>query len=596
MSQEVTPPLSSAGLTETAASLTESPVGLTRWRETVLAHGGDLGRLVVDFDWSATPLGPIDSWPPVLRSATAVCLTSKFPILLWWGPDLRMIYNDAYRPMLGQSKPMALGAPGREIWPEIWDVIGPMLDGVLAGDGATWSEDQMLPLDRNGFLEECYFTYSYSPLSDEDGLTRGVFCAVTETTGSVVGERRLRTLGVLAGDLMEAQSLDEICYRTMKSLAADQGDVRYAGLFRVGGGGRRTAARLQCVDTAGGNVGALKDDPTFAGHLADVAKLGIGRVVEAPGPVLGHNGSAGEEAGHVYVALVPETGVTDRTVLVVGLNPQRPWNAEYQAFLELCASHVGAAMSAVRGFAAERDRAEALSQLDAAKTAFFTNVSHELRTPLTLISGPIDQLLGSSDEPLPPAQRKQLEMVRRNATRLRRLVDAILDFSRFEGGQLAPKLEPVDLASLTRELAAAFAPAMKAGGLAFVRRCPTLPQPVHIDRDMWERVVLNLLSNALKYTLAGTVTLTLRDAGDHVELTVEDTGVGIPVDQLPKVFERFHRVKDTRGRSHEGAGIGLAMVDQFVELLGGSVSVESAVDVGSTFRVRIPLRRARGAA
>lgn len=569
---------------------TPAPVspGLTQWRETVLAHGGDMGRQVVDFDWSATPLGPIESWPSALRTATAVCLTSRFPILLWWGTDYRMIYNDAYRPMLGQSKPRALGVPGRHIWPEIWDVIGPMLDGVLADGEATWSHDQMLSLDRNGFLEECYFTYSYSPLTDEDGVTRGVFCPVTETTASVVGERRLRTLGVLAGDLMEAQGIDEVCSRTMKAMAANTGDIRYAGLFRVGAGQRRSPARLQCADSAGGNVGALKEDETFAGHLLDVAKLGIGRVVEAPAPVLGHSGSTVGEPGHVYITAVPETGVADRTVLVVGLNPQRVWNAEYQAFLELCAGHIGAAMTAARGFAAERDRAEALAQLDAAKTAFFTNVSHELRTPLTLISGPVDQLLESTDEPLPPAQRKQLEMVRRNATRLRRLVDAILDFSRFESGQLAAKREPVDLAELTRELAAAFAPAMKAGGLGFVRRCPTLPRPVYVDRDMWERIVLNLLSNALKYTLSGSVTLELRDAGDEVELTVEDTGVGIPVDQLPKVFERFHRVQDARGRSHEGAGIGLAMVDQFVDLLGGSVSVESAVDVGSTFTVRIP--------
>src|SRR5512139_2045583 len=151
------------------------------WQATVLSTGGEMGRLVGEFEWSSSPLGPLDRWPQSLRTAVSVCLTSRFPILLWWGPELVMIYNDAYRPMLGASKhPAALGAAGKLIWPEIWHVIGPMLHGVLAGQGATWSDDQLLLLDRNGFLEECYFTYSYSPIVDESGATGGGFCAVTE--------------------------------------------------------------------------------------------------------------------------------------------------------------------------------------------------------------------------------------------------------------------------------------------------------------------------------------------------------------------------------------------------------------------------------
>jgi PAS domain S-box-containing protein len=565
-----------------------NPSGLAPWREILLASGGDMGRLVVEFDWGSTPLGEIDTWPPALKAAAAVCLTSKFPILLLCGPDLRMVYNDGYRPLLGQSKhPAALGAPVRQIWAEIWDVIGPMLDGVTAGGPATWSQDQKLVLDRSGFVEEAHLTFSYSPVVEQDGRITGVITPVTETTARLVGEDRLRTLVTLAGDLMEATDVDDVCARAMKALACDEGDIRYAGLFQVGAGPWRPSARLHAPDRAAALVAALRESPSFRRHVDDVARLGIGRVVEVPMAVLAGSGLDPGSA-RAYVTVVPEPGVAERSVLGVGLNPQRPWDAEYQAFLDLCASHVGVAMTAARGFAAERGRAEALAELDAAKTAFFTNVSHELRTPLTLIAGPVEELLEASDPPLAPQHREQLELVRRNGQRLRRLVDAILDFSRFESGQLAPSRQAVDLAAATAELAASFAPAMKAGGLTFTWQCPALPGEVFVDRDMWERVVLNLLSNAMKYTLRGSVRLELRDAGEMVELSVEDTGIGIPVEQLPRVFERFQRIEDSRGRSHEGAGIGLAMVDKFVDLLGGSVSVESAVDEGSTFTVRIP--------
>ena len=174
------------------------------------APPSEMSQLVERTDWAAGPLGAPDTWPQSLRTAVGICLSSRFPILLWWGPELVMVYNDAYRPMLGQSKhPRALGAPGKEVWTEIWDVIGPMLDQVMAGGGATWSRDELLVLDRNGYPEECYFTYSYSPITDESGGVGGVFCAVTETTERVIGERRLATLADLAG-LMGSASRAEV--------------------------------------------------------------------------------------------------------------------------------------------------------------------------------------------------------------------------------------------------------------------------------------------------------------------------------------------------------------------------------------------------
>jgi hypothetical protein len=133
----------------------------------VLAGGGDMGALMRSHDWSSSPLGPVEKWPQSLRTSVSTCLNSRFAILVWWGPQLVMLYNDSYAPIIGTKHPKALGCPGREVWPEIWEIIGPMLNGVLERGEATWADDLLLLLHRNGYQEECYFAFSYSPIRDE---------------------------------------------------------------------------------------------------------------------------------------------------------------------------------------------------------------------------------------------------------------------------------------------------------------------------------------------------------------------------------------------------------------------------------------------
>src|SRR6185369_4371254 len=182
-----------------------------------LSGGGEMGALMRARNWAETPLGDVAGWPQSLRTSVSICLNSRFPLLIWWGPDLVKIYNDAYRPMLGEKHPASLGQRGRECWPEIWPIIGPMLQEVVSRGEATWSQDQMLPLHRHGFSEECYFTFSYSPIRDDDGVA-GVFTAVFETTARVLGERRLAILRNLATRTADAPSADaarEIAVRTL---------------------------------------------------------------------------------------------------------------------------------------------------------------------------------------------------------------------------------------------------------------------------------------------------------------------------------------------------------------------------------------------
>jgi len=303
--------------------------------------------------------------------------------------------------------------------------------------------------------------------------------------------------------------------------------------------------------------------------------------------------------------------------LVAGISPRLTLDDDYRSFLELAAGHIATAIANTRAYEEECKRAEALAEIDRAKTAFFSNVSHEFRTPLTLMLGPLEDTLAEGG--LPPPTREHLEVAHRNSMRLLKLVNTLLDFSRIEAGRIEAVYEPTDLAALTEDLASVFRSAIEKAGMKLIVDCPPLEEPVYVDREMWEKIVLNLLSNAFKFTFEGEIRVTLRQVGRYgagsgsdtldfggvvltydpvgaahgtaplVELTVSDTGTGIPAEELPRLFERFHRVKGARGRTFEGSDIGLALVQELVKLHGGATRVESEVDRGSAFTVTIPL-------
>jgi signal transduction histidine kinase len=274
-------------------------------------------------------------------------------------------------------------------------------------------------------------------------------------------------------------------------------------------------------------------------------------------------------------------------VLVLGISPRRAFDDAYRGFFELLAAQVSTAISNARAYQVERERAEKLAELDRAKTAFFNNVSHELRTPLTLILGPLDEALRDTPKVLGGAP---LEAVHRNALRLLRLVNDLLDFSRVEAGRLRSTFEPTDLPTLTAGLAGGFQSLLDSAGLRLLVDCPPMAHPILVDRAQWEKVVLNLLSNAFKFTLGGTIAVGLHARDGQIDLSVSDTGTGIPADELPKIFERFHRVEGAEGRSFEGTGIGLALVKEIARQHAGAVRVDSALGKGSTFVVTIPMR------
>ncbi|MCL7457621.1 SpoIIE family protein phosphatase [Micromonospora sp. MSM11] len=575
-------------------------------------------------DWAATPLGPVETWPPELYAAVRTVLPSKIPMLLWWGPELVQIFNDAYTPVLGDKYPAAIGQPGARCWQEVWAELGPLTDQVLAGHGATYAENQLLMLDRHGYLEETYWTFSYSPVRADAGRIPGIFVATTDVTARVLGDRRLETLRELGSVSIAAADTTRDAVRAsarvLTGSPADlpavmiylrpEGTTPHGGPAAAGdgggtgpgpdGGASEDAAELVLA----ASVGVADAAAASAGWLAqigEVARTGRSarvRGVALPGDPRAHVGAVvGVPVDEVVVLPLLATGQARPTgVLVAGVSPFRRLDDAYAGFLDLVASRVSTALGDVLAYEAQRRRAAALAELDAAKTEFFTDVSHELRTPLTLIAGPVRESLADRREPLPPGQRERLELVHRNTGRLRKLVNDMLDFARMEGGRLDPERVETDLPALTAGVAESFAYAMREAGLTYRVDVEALPRTAYVDRDMWEKVVVNLLSNALKYTLAGTVRLRLRGDGERVTLSVDDTGVGVPADQQPLLFRRFHRVRGAGGRSHEGTGIGLALVQEMARLHGGEVSVRSVEGEGSTFTVRLPYGRATATA
>jgi signal transduction histidine kinase/CheY-like chemotaxis protein len=275
-------------------------------------------------------------------------------------------------------------------------------------------------------------------------------------------------------------------------------------------------------------------------------------------------------------------------LLLAGKTPNRALDDDYRSFYALVAGQFASAVGNVRTLEAERRRAESLAELDRAKTTFFSDVSHELRTPLTLLLGPIHDVLEDSEPVLPADVREQLELAMRNGQRLQRLVNDLLDVAGIEAGSATPVRVETDVATFTADLAGIFRAATERAGLRLSVDCPPLGRAACVDPRMWEKIVVNLLGNAVKYTFVGGIDVGLRADGEQFVLTVADTGVGIVAEELPQLFQRFHRVSGATARTREGTGIGLALVHELAALHGGSVSVESEPGRGSTFTVTMP--------
>lgn len=475
----------------------------------------------------------------------------------------------------------------------MWDTLKPLILTPLYGGPATWSEDLDLRLHRRGFVEEAHFTVAYSPVPDvtaPNGIG-GVLATVHETTDQVIGARRTRILHALGARSSEAKTAKQACALTAEILSHHSKDVPFALLYLTDQ--QEDQALLTATTTA-------SSDSCANQHVIDLSREDS----SAPWPLFralheahyqlvtlsdAHLAAHGEDAPkHALVCPIP-SNLAGRVsgFLIAGVSPLLELDRSYLEFFELLTSQVASSINNAHAYDEERRRAQALADLDSAKTAFFSNVSHEFRTPLTLLLGPLEEALGDTHDPLSPIHRERQEIVHRNALRLLKLVNSLLDFSRIEAGRIQARYEKTDLSSFTAEIASAFRSLVESSGILLTIDCPPLCEPVFVDRTLWEKIILNLISNAFKFTFSGEIAVRLREDASTVYVTVSDTGTGIDKEHLPHVFERFYRIEGARGRSHEGSGIGLALVHELVHLHGGSVEVQSTIGKGALFTISL---------
>ncbi len=545
-------------------------------------------------DWSQTPLGKLDAWSQSLKSVVKTLLASSYPMILTWGTDFIQIYNDAYSQLIGEKHPAALGIDIRITLAEAWDTLGPMIETVMSTGVANLTPALLLLLERSGYREESYFSVSHAPAEDDSGQIVGMLAVCSEVTQQVLGDRRLRLLRDLSSKAGATQSVEATCLDALSVIASSPMDVPFALLYLRDSDTKRLLLQgtvgIQAGEVVSPRTIELETDGTDVWSLA-LAANGETILIEGVDQYITILGGAFSEPVKSGIVLpIASFGQTATLgVLVAGISPSRELDEGYRSFYELFAGQISVLVRNAQAYEEERRRAEALAELDRAKTVFFNNVSHEFRTPLTLILGPLEDILSNKNgSKVTTEEREQLQLVHRNSLRLLKLVNTLLDFSRIEANRIEAVYEPVDLAEFTTELASVFRSTIERVGLRLIVDCPPLPEAVYVDRQMWEKIVLNLLSNAFKFTFIGQISVTLRWYTEYVELEVQDTGTGIPAAELPHLFERFYRVQGSRGRTYEGSGIGLSLVQDLIRLHGGSVRVSSKVNQGSCFIVLLP--------
>jgi len=509
-------------------------------------------------DWSATELGPVETWPQSLRIAVSLCLNSRFPMFVWWGPKLINIYNDAYAPMLGKRHPHAMGRPARESWEDIWPVLQPQVDAVMKQGQATWNERVLLVTERNGFTEDAWFTWSYSPIYREDASIGGLFCAVVEETGRVAAEAERDRLVRAAQD---------------------------------------TARTLHTwFDNAPGFIALLRG-PDFV----------IEMVNQAYHQLVGHRDAVGlplfealpDARGQGFEELLAQVFATGEPFVGRGLRlaiQREPGGPLTEAFIDLLYQPVRDADGQVVGVFAqghevtEQVRAlHALKDADRRKDEFLATLAHELRNPLA----PIRQAAMVARLPRVDGAKQAwaLDVIERQVGHMALLLDDLLDISRISRGRLSLRVQQVDLHEVVGTAVETARPLIDAKAHRLDVTLPATPAGFSADPVRISQVLSNLLTNAAKYTPErGNIELVGQVIGQTLVLKVRDDGVGLAAESQDSIFEMFSQVAGTSGQIDNGLGIGLALGRALVQLHGGALHVHSeGLGRGSEFTMTLPL-------
>jgi PAS domain S-box-containing protein len=538
--------------------------------------------------WETTPLGDMQEWPSNLRCAAELVLSMTRPACIFWGESLALLFNETFGTFLGAARAEYQGRPAAGISSELVQAV--LKQAVLVLNSLQPDDPRpiQLILERNGNLEEMHFNLVLSPVPVGSGRAGGVICILEEITGPVQEKRRAALLQRLATRLARAPSMEEALDAVSLTLEAHLSDFPFALLYAD----RKPAALLACAGVTPGSEVApalIGEDVTTSWPIEEICRSSEPVFVRDLQRKFG-SVAQGNWSHPPSVAVGIRIAARDEMepmIFIAALSPFQPRTERLLDMLAEIAHLLGDVFGRLRRTEQLRSHAESLSDLDAAKSLFYANLSHQFRTPLTLILAPIADLLAQGDTGLPKEARNILEIVERNAEKLLRLVDNLLDLSRVETGNLAPVFEPVDLSVLTREIAEVFRAPVEAAGLRYSVSASETGS-ICVDREMWEKILLNLISNALKFTREGEIGVVLEKTDQSIRLVVRDTGIGIPESEIPKVFDPYQQAAEMGARTLEGSEVSLALVKALVGLHEGTVEVESRFGEGTAFVVTFP--------
>ena len=547
-----------------------------------------MGAITRSYNWEDTSLGVPETWPQSLRTTLSIILNSKFPMFLFWGQDLICFYNDAYRPSLGnQGKHPAIGMKGVALWPEIWDGIKPLIDQVMQGGEASWSEDQLLPIYRNGKLEDVYWTFSYSPVKDETGTPAGVFVTCTETTQKVLTGINLTTSLKQHQELNEEfATINEELTVTNEELTESRDELLTAykkletALENIKDSEERFRAMAETTDV----MIALGDESGQATYFNKQWELLTGR-----------SNDQLMEFGWVDL-MHPDDKERVMAIFADALLGYKPWEWEFRL---PDSSKEGYRWLLARGnprFNTDGDFLGYISSTiditdrkrdDERKNDFIGMVSHELKTPLTSLNANLQMMQLKAKKTDDEFIQIGLERAVKQTKKMTTMINGFLNVSRLEAGKIHIDNQRFDMKELVKEVEEEIVPLITTHKIVFA---PVLTTWVIGDKDKIGQVISNFISNALKYSPPGTsvqIACIVKDGCSQV--SVSDEGIGIAKTDLNKLFDRYYRVEGHQMPTVSGFGIGLYICSEIVQRHEGKIWVESEVDKGSTFYFSIPV-------
>lgn len=552
------------------SSIPNSPQSAHHSGDSIFAGSGEMSALCRDFDWESSILGPAAEWPQSLRTTVGILLQSRSPMVLFWGADLVQFYNDAFRPSLGGGgrHPRALGSRGKDFWLDVWTTISPQIEQVMSGGEATWHEDQFLPIERNGHLEDVWWTYGYSPVPDETGGVGGCLVVCQETTRRVLMERdRARMLqDTERAELRAARILQQISdeHLTMDS------DFRIVSL---------NLAAERALGMSRDAVLGRTHWEVFPASIGSTAEKNYRRIVAERIDIHFKHHYVGEGYDR-YLEI--DAYSTDEGGIALF------WRDVSERVLGELALRESEALHRMLFRDAEVARAEA-EEANHAKAEFLAVMSHELRTPLNAIGGYAELMEMGIRGPVTPEQAEDLRRIQTSQRHLLGLINEVLNYARLETGTVHYDLQSIRVRDALAAAEALVSPqaAAKKLGLAVTECTPDLT--VCADAEKLRQVIVNLLSNSVKFTdPGGRITISCRPENDRVVMRIRDTGIGIAAEKLQAIFDPFVQVRSDLTRPHEGTGLGLAISRDLALGMGGDLTVESSLGLGSSFILSLP--------